>query len=141
MRESKKHLISTAKEACDIVRYPYTHHGPPVFGSKLEDYLISEAHLREDHPDFFEGDTGGLEVIAVKPLEWDGFRSGAYEIYVQEGGIANLLYHFGGEEPEYVKGGYLTLVSMDDLKAAAQKHHEEFVLSAIETGDHSKEGS
>ena len=29
-------------------QYPYTHHGPPVHGSKLEDYLISEISLIEN---------------------------------------------------------------------------------------------
>lgn len=29
-------------------RYPYTHHGPAVYGSKLADYLISEANMRDD---------------------------------------------------------------------------------------------
>lgn len=35
--------------------YPYTHHGPAVHGSKLADYLISEARLRIDHPELFDG--------------------------------------------------------------------------------------
>lgn len=35
-------------------RYPYRHHGPPVHGSKMADYLISEFSLREDHPELFE---------------------------------------------------------------------------------------
>ena len=29
-------------------RYPYRHHGPAVHGSKLADYLISEANMRYD---------------------------------------------------------------------------------------------
>lgn len=29
-------------------RYPYRHHGPAVHGSKLADFLVSEAHMRED---------------------------------------------------------------------------------------------
>ena len=29
-------------------RYPYRHHGPAVHGSKLADYLISEANMTED---------------------------------------------------------------------------------------------
>ena len=29
-------------------RYPYSHDGPPVHGSKLEDFLISEYNRRED---------------------------------------------------------------------------------------------
>ena len=35
-------------------RYPYTHHGPAVHGSKLLDYLISEYSRREDRPELFE---------------------------------------------------------------------------------------
>ena len=45
-------------------RYPYTHHGPIVHGSKLLDYLISEAALREDRPDLFndkEGQSGAKD--------------------------------------------------------------------------------
>jgi len=38
-------------------RYPYTHHGPPVHGSKLADYLISELSLRQDRPELFEDRT------------------------------------------------------------------------------------
>jgi len=34
-------------------RYPYSHHGPTVYGDKLTDYLISEQTLREDHPELF----------------------------------------------------------------------------------------
>lgn len=26
-------------------RYPYRHHGPAVYGSKVADYLISEANM------------------------------------------------------------------------------------------------
>jgi hypothetical protein len=37
-------------------RYPYTHHGPTVHGSKLMDFLISEHSLREDQPERFEHD-------------------------------------------------------------------------------------
>jgi len=37
-------------------RYPYTHQGPSVHDSKLDDYLISEASLREDLPELFEDD-------------------------------------------------------------------------------------
>lgn len=37
--------------------YPYTHHGPAIHGDKLTDYLVSEANLREAHPELFEEDT------------------------------------------------------------------------------------
>ena len=46
--------IASAKEARDLVRYPYTHHGPTIYGSKLADYLVSEASMRVDHPELFE---------------------------------------------------------------------------------------
>lgn len=39
---------------CEASRYPYTHHGTPVHGNKLLDYLASENALREDHPELFE---------------------------------------------------------------------------------------
>lgn len=29
-------------------RYPYRHHGPAVHGSKLADFLVSEANMIED---------------------------------------------------------------------------------------------
>jgi len=67
-----------------------------------------------------------LAALEPAPLVWDGFKSGAYEIVVHEGGIADLFCHAVRDEdnePELVKGGYLTLVSMDDLKATAQAHH------------------
>lgn len=28
-------------------RFPYTHHGPTVYGSKLADFLVSEASMIE----------------------------------------------------------------------------------------------
>lgn len=42
-----------AQQAATRDRYPYRHHGPSVHGSKLADYLISEANLREDCPEMF----------------------------------------------------------------------------------------
>ncbi len=52
----------------ELNRYPYRHHGPPVHGSKLEDYLISEASLREDRPELFDEDKidGGLRMAVIK---------------------------------------------------------------------------
>ena len=47
-------LMADLEDTHDQGRYPYTHHGPTVYGSKLADYLISEANLREDRPDLFE---------------------------------------------------------------------------------------
>lgn len=57
MSKVGKRLIGAAEEAAEIVRYPYTHHGPTVYGSKLADFFVSEANLREDRPDLFEDDT------------------------------------------------------------------------------------
>lgn len=74
--------------------------------------------------------------VAVKPLVWEGFVSGSYEITVKEGGIANLHNHGSRDEdgePDYLQGGYLTLVSLDDLKATAQADYETRILSAIQT--------
>lgn len=48
--------LDAADQEADELRYPYRHHGPAVFGSKLADYLISEMHLREDRPDLFDDD-------------------------------------------------------------------------------------
>lgn len=57
--------LHAADEEQDPLRYPYRHHGPPVFGSKLADYLISEMSLREDRPEFFDDD----ELKSIKCTE------------------------------------------------------------------------
>ena len=47
---------SCGEEPCGVYarcRYPYSHHGPAVHGSKLADYLLSEHSLREDRPELF----------------------------------------------------------------------------------------
>jgi len=42
------HLTAEMARQCITCNpYPYTHLGPPVHGSKLEDYLISEASMIE----------------------------------------------------------------------------------------------
>jgi hypothetical protein len=49
--EPKLCFVDCQKEApeCDCrARYPYTHHGPTVYGDKLTDFLVSEASLAED---------------------------------------------------------------------------------------------
>ena len=73
--------------------------------------------------------------VAVKPLEWEGFVAGNYRIEVEKGGIANLRHYSASmvedEEPTMLKGGYLTLVSLDDLKAAAQADYEARIRSAL----------
>jgi len=45
---------SICAEAANERRYPYSHHGPAVHGSKIADYLLSELSLREDHPELFD---------------------------------------------------------------------------------------
>lgn len=50
-------FVDCGKEVPECVcrqRYPYTHRGPAIYGTKLVDYLISEASLREDHPELFQ---------------------------------------------------------------------------------------
>lgn len=50
------HLTAEMADKCTTCNpYPYRHHGPAVHGSKLADYLVTEASLREDHPELFEG--------------------------------------------------------------------------------------
>ena len=74
----------------------------------------------------------------VKPLVWEGLRSGPYFIEIHEGGIADLYNNADRDEDgelDSMCGGYLTLVSLDDLKAAAQADHERRVLSALEGHD------
>lgn len=72
---------------------------------------------------------------AVKPLDWDGFVAGNYRIEINEEGKARLWYYsaaiFDDEEPEMLKGGYLTLVSIDDLKSIANAHNKTRILSAL----------
>jgi hypothetical protein len=48
------HRMDVVSNESASLRYPYTHHGPAVFGSKLADYLFSEAHLCDDYPELFE---------------------------------------------------------------------------------------
>lgn len=38
----------SAPECHCKARFPYTHHGPTVYGSKLADYLVTEASMIED---------------------------------------------------------------------------------------------
>jgi hypothetical protein len=45
-----------ARQCLTCNPYPYLHEGPAVHGSKFEDYLISEANLREDMPEIFESE-------------------------------------------------------------------------------------
>ncbi|MCP3653596.1 MAG: hypothetical protein GY766_01675 [Herbaspirillum sp.] len=73
--------------------------------------------------------------VKVKPLVWDGLKSGPYVITIHERGIADLHNYAEPDEdgyPERMKGGYLTLVSIDDLKAAAQADYETRIRSALE---------
>ncbi len=70
----------------------------------------------------------------VKPLVWDGLTAGEYRIEVRDGGIATLLNYAEADEdgfPHEMQSGYLTLVSIDDLKEAAQKHWERRILSCL----------
>lgn len=74
--------------------------------------------------------------VKVKDLVWDGFKSGSYKIEVEAGGIANLWFCGKAidddDEHELLRGGYLTLVSIDDLKAAAQADYTARILAALE---------
>mgnify|MGYP003653472031 CR=1 FL=1 len=71
----------------------------------------------------------------VPELVWVGFTSGAYKIEVHEGGIADVWFCGKAieedEEHELLHGGYLTLVSMDDLKSAANAHHVATLMSSL----------
>ena len=75
-----------------------------------------------------------LGLVKVRALVWDGFRAGPYWIEVEADGIAHLFcdYDRTDEGVEPIKGGFLTLVSLDDLKAAAQRDYETRILSALE---------
>ncbi len=71
----------------------------------------------------------------VKPLVWEGLVSGPYEIIMTADGTADL-YNYGSRdedgEPEFMQGGYLTLISIDGFKAIAQADHDSRILSALE---------
>lgn len=70
----------------------------------------------------------------VVPLEWVGLESGPYQIVITDSRLADLYCHAIRDEeddPAFITGGYLSLVSLDDLKAAAQDHHAAQALSAF----------
>ena len=73
--------------------------------------------------------------IKVKPLVWSGFRGEPYFIEVRSDGIACLFNNMDRDEDgniDQMWGGFLTLVSIDDLKAAAQADYEARILEALE---------
>jgi hypothetical protein len=71
----------------------------------------------------------------IRPLIWDGFHSGPYKIHVHEGGRVDLLFCGKAIDPyethELLMGGYLTLVSIDDLKHEANTHHRAAIMDAF----------
>jgi hypothetical protein len=71
----------------------------------------------------------------IAPLVWEGFISGPYKIEVYDGGIATLWFYGKAieddDEHESLGGGYLTLVSMDDLIEAANAHHRAAIMAAF----------
>lgn len=74
----------------------------------------------------------------VKKLEWDGLRSGPYYIEIRAGGVADLYNNMDRDEDgeiDPMQGGYLTLISLDDLKALAQADYEARILSALQEGE------
>jgi hypothetical protein len=74
----------------------------------------------------------------IPDLVWEGFKSGPYKIEVHEGGIADLWFCGMAieedDEHDLLKGGYLTLVSIDDLKAIANAHNRA-AFKAMITGE------
>lgn len=115
-------------------------------------YTYDDA-MSYSHPNGIDGPRDGLTIkhesnlpslradlapqaVRVKPLVWNGFVAGNYRIEVEKGGIANLWYYSAAmaedEEPTMMKGGYLTLVSVDDLKAAAQADHDARIFAALD---------
>lgn len=70
----------------------------------------------------------------VKPLVWQGLSSGPYEIVITDGGVGHLYNYANRDEdnePEYMHGGFLTLISIDQFKAAAQADYERRILAAL----------
>ena len=57
------HLTDQMRRECLTCNpYPYTHAGPAIHGSKLNDYLITEARMLED---------GDLELVNNVPTPID----------------------------------------------------------------------
>jgi hypothetical protein len=70
----------------------------------------------------------------IPKLVWSGFKSGSYEICVHEGGSADLFCHSERDEdgePEMLICGFLTLVSLDDFKAKADKHNVDTIMAGL----------
>lgn len=107
---------------------------------KLADVLRGSVHFEaasgvrvDDEADIADAIIAALPGM-VEPLVWDGLISGSYEITVLDGGIAGVHYHGNRDEdgdPEYLRGGYLTLVSMDDLRKCANTHHRKQVMKSF----------
>jgi hypothetical protein len=70
----------------------------------------------------------------IAPLVWDGFRSGPYKIQLYDRG-ADLW--FCGKaidydaEHERLLGDHLTMLSVDELKQAANTHHRAAIMAAF----------
>ena len=70
---------------------------------------------------------------SVKKLVWEGLVSGPYEI-ISERDMADLYCYAVRDEdgqPELLKGGYLTLISIDQLKNVANDHNERRISEAL----------
>jgi hypothetical protein len=96
--------------------------------------IVSSGYMHHTHT--IEIATTILSVLTnrIPDLEWEGFSSGPYKIEIHEGGIADLFFYGNSDEedfPEMLMGGYLSLISMDDLKNKAQKHHTDILTKAL----------
>jgi hypothetical protein len=99
---------------------------------KIAEILATSDHLDiEDYADRILAALPGM----IAPLVWEGFISGPYKIEVYDGGIANLWFYGKAieddDEHEVLDGGYLTLVSLDDLKECANTHHRAAIMAAF----------
>jgi len=139
MRKGKNMLEKTPTDEIVTDLYEQAEDGtcPKKLAKKSAKHIRAQEaeikRLRADLPP-----TRAQVEAMVRPLVWEGLVSGPYEITVKEIGIADLLSHAVHDEdvnPDYIWGGYLTLISIDDLKAAAQADYTARILSALNLGD------
>lgn len=77
-----------------------------------------------------------LSVIAesVEPLVWEGLECGSYYIELDATGVANLYNNQDRDRDGCIDsmiGGFVNLVPIDELKAAAQADYNRRILSAL----------
>ncbi len=134
MSEELKRAVRMMEVACSFIEnncpFGTTHYD----GTECDGFCLSEdlSSASEDLQNAWN--TRSDLAVEVKPLEWDGFSAPPYFIEVENSGIAKLYNTMDYDEDgvlEPMQGGYLTLLSIDDLKATAQADHNARVRSEL----------